>query len=200
MMSRFNSIICVTLLILLVNGCAGQPSVAQVAQCQGAACQTEQYVIGPGDVLHISVWKNKSLDTVVTVRPDGNISFPLLNDIRVVGIAPEQLQKTIQSRLKKFMVDPEVSVVVQEVHSFVVSVIGQVNKPGRYEFQSDVTVLDVLAKAGGLTDFARESSIVVLRENGNIRQRLPFDYDTAISAKSTERLLQVRPGDIVVVP
>jgi len=200
MMSRLTLIICAAILVFQIGGCAGQPQLAQTSLCHGAACNADPYIIGPGDVLHIAVWKNTNLDRVVTVRPDGDISFPLLNDIHVVGMTPDKLRISIKSKLAKFMVVPEVSVVVQEVHSFVVSVLGEVKKPGRYEFQSDVTVLDVLAKAGGLTDFAKESSIVILRENGGTRERLPFDYDTATAAKGRDSLLQVRPGDIVVVP
>ena len=148
-MSRLTLIICAAILVFQIGGCAGQPQLAQTSLCHGAACNADPYIIGPGDVLHIAVWKNTNLDRVVTVRPDGDISFPLLNDIHVVGMTPDKLRISIKSKLAKFMVVPEVSVVVQEVHSFVVSVLGEVKKPGRYEFQSDVTVLDVLAKADG---------------------------------------------------
>lgn len=197
---RLPACIFVAIATLFLAACATQPRLAETTQCKGRECSTTPYVIGPGDLLHISVWRNATLDRVVTVRPDGYISFPLLNDVRAVGMTPEQLQETIKVQLGRFVSNPEVAVVVQQVHSFVVSVLGEVKKPGRYEFNASVTVLDVLAQAGGLTDFAKESSIVVIRKNGNSRERIPFNYDAATSGKEAGGLLEVRPGDIVVVP
>lgn len=187
--------------LLLLGGCAGVPGAAAPVACQGAACPpTKGYLIGPGDVLHVSVWKDATLDRTVTVRPDGMVSFPLLNDIQVNGFTPMELQKAMSAKLQQYVADPEVSVVVQEVHSFAVSVMGQVKNPGRYEQKEQVTVLDVLAEAGGFTAFASPSEIVVLRSEGTTRQRLTFDYNDAISKQGAQGVIFVHPGDVILVP
>lgn len=185
---------------LLLAACAQQAVDSEPAACQGAACKPWEYRIGPGDVLHISVWKDTSLDRIVTVRPDGMISYPLLSDLQASGQTPLELQKTLGEKLKQFMADPEVSVVVQEVHSFAVSVLGEVKTPGRYELKGPSTVLDVLALAGGLTPYAGASRIVIIRDQGGTKTRILFDYNSAISNAGAGQLFYVRPGDIVMVP
>ncbi|HEY3860181.1 MAG TPA: polysaccharide biosynthesis/export family protein [Gammaproteobacteria bacterium] len=168
------------------------------SQCHGESCRVEKYVIGPGDVLHISVWKDATLERIDTVRPDGMISFPLINEVQASGLTPMQLQKTLADRLRQYMSDPEVSVVVQEVHSFAVSVLGEVKTPGRYELKNDATVLDVLAQAGGLSEFASPSKIVILRDEDGSKHRIMFDYNTAVYGE--EPPFYVHPGDIITVP
>jgi polysaccharide biosynthesis/export protein len=177
--------------------CAHDEPVAD-GLCHGESCRVEKYVIGPGDVLHISVWKDASLERIDTVRPDGMISFPLINEVQASGQTPMQLQKTIGDHLRQYMADPEVSVVVQEVHSFAVSVLGEVKTPGRYELKSDATVLDVLAQAGGLSEFASPSKIVILRDEDGAKKRILFDYNTAVYGE--EPPFYVHPGDIITVP
>src|SRR2546430_4986424 len=112
------------------------------------------YRIGPEDVLDIAVWHNEAMSRTVPVRPDGKISLPLLNEVQAAGLTPPQLRDVLMKRLTDYMPSPEVSVIVREVHSFKVSVIGEVKTPGRYELNSPATVLDVLAQAGPFTDFA----------------------------------------------
>lgn len=198
--SKIAVFVILSMQLMLMAGCAGKPVRQAQAPCQDESCPVQAYTIGPGDVLHISVWKNAALDRVVTVRPDGKVSFPLLNDIPAAGLTPMQLQETISDQLKQYMAAPEVSVVVQEIRSFAVSVLGEVRKPGRYELSSDETVLDVLAQAGGLTEFAHESRIVVLRSNAAGMEHIPFNYDAAISRNGGQGLFYLRSGDIVVVP
>jgi polysaccharide export outer membrane protein len=185
------------LLLGSLVACAEDQPVAD-GPCHGESCRIEKYVIGPGDVLHISVWKDASLERIDTVRPDGMISFPLINEVQAAGLTPMQLQKTVSDRLRQYMSDPEVSVVVQEVHSFAVSVLGEVKTPGRYELKDDATVLDVLAQAGGLSEFASPSKIVILRDEDGTKRRIMFDYNTAVYG--TEQPFYVRPGDIITVP
>src|SRR5215471_1814884 len=115
---------------------------------------TEEYRIGPEDVLLISVWKNEVMTRTVSVRPDGMISLPLLNDVQAAGLTPPELRLALIKRLQEYMPDPDVSVIVQDVRYFKVSVIGEVAKPGRFELKSRTTVLDVLAQAGGFSNFA----------------------------------------------
>jgi len=163
------------------------------------AVNVEEYRIGPEDVLQISVWKNDNMSRTVSVRPDGMISLPLLNDVQAAGLTPPELRKLLIKRLTEYMPDPDVSVIVQEVRFFKVSVIGEVAKPGRFELKSRTTVLDVLAQAGGFKDFASRAKIVVLRPEGNTMKRISFNYNKAISDGQAENFY-LRPGDIVVVP
>ena len=185
------------MLLGILPACAHDQPVVDT-QCHGEGCRTDHYVIGPGDVLHISVWKDSSLERIDTVRPDGMISFPLINEIQASGQSPMQLQKTIADRLRQYMNDPEVSVVVQEVHSFAVSVLGEVKTPGRYELKNQATVLDVLAQAGGLSEFASPSKIVILRDANGVMHRILFDYNSAVYGD--EPPFYVHPGDIISVP
>ena len=196
---RYLYLIAALMMVVQTTGCAEQP-VAAADACRGDGCKVGEYLIGPGDVLHISVWKDAGLDRVVTVRPDGMISFPLLDDVKASGQTPVQLQKTVTDKLKQFMADPAVSVVVQEVHSFAASVLGEVKTPGRYEFKGQATVLDLLAEAGGLTPFASRSRIVILRDDGAGKKRIQFDYDAALTAQGAQDPIYVHPGDIIMVP
>jgi polysaccharide biosynthesis/export protein len=158
------------------------------------------YRIGPEDTLLISVWKNDAISKTVPVRPDGMISLPLLNDVRAAGYTPAELRDILVARLAEYMPTPEVSVIVTEVRSFKVSVLGEVAKPARYELKSATTVLDVLALAGGLTEFAARSRIVIMRPNGNAVKRIPFNYNKVVAAGGDQDNLQLQPGDIVLVP
>jgi polysaccharide biosynthesis/export protein len=156
--------------------------------------------IGPEDVLQISVWKNDALTRTVPVRPDGMISLPLLNDVRAAGLTPMELRDALTRRLAPFVPLPEVSVIVAEVRSCTVSVIGEVAKPGRYDLKGAVTVIDALALAGGFKEFASRSHIVVLRSEGGNTSRLAFDYDQVKSGGHAQANFPLRPGDVVIVP
>jgi polysaccharide export outer membrane protein len=177
-------------LLTLVTGALGTP-----ADTGPAA----EYRIGPEDVLRIAVWKNEALSQVVPVRPDGMISLPLLNDVRAAGLTPMELKRVLAQKLKEYMPEPEVSVIVQEIHSPKISVIGEVTRPGRYDLRSRTTVLDALAQAGGLREFAARSKIVVLRPNGRGTERIRFDYDRAV-ANGKQENFGLLHGDVVVVP
>lgn len=160
---------------------------------------SEEFHIGPEDVLDVSVWGDEQISRIVPVRPDGRISLPLLNDVQAAGLTPAQLGHVLTELLSKHLTDPRVSVIVQEVHSVKVSVIGEVKSPGRYELRSQATVLDVLAQAGGFTEFAARSRILILRSNGQTLERIPFDYQRFVSAEEHQRGFYMQPGDIVVV-
>jgi len=158
-----------------------------------------EYQIGPEDVLDISVWKNPELSRTVPVRPDGKISLPLLNDFRAAGLTPSDLREQLVARLSDFVPTPEVSVIVREVHSRKVAVVGAVKTAGRYELKSPMTVLEAIALAQGFTDFAARDRIVVLRQSGGTTTRIPFNYRKIADGMEQENFF-VRPGDIVVVP
>src|SRR2546430_11157537 len=161
------------------------------------------YRIGPEDVLDIAVWHNEAMSRTVPVRPDGKISLPLVNEVQAAGLTPMQLRDALSKKLEEYMPNPEVSVIVKEVHSFKVSVVGEVKRPGRHELKSRATVLDVLAMAEGLGEFASRGRIVILRPDGNTLKRIPFNYNKVVSANGANGELEnflLQPGDIVVVP
>jgi len=160
-----------------------------------------EYTIGAGDVLEVVVWDNTVISRTVPVRPDGRVSLPLLRDVQAAGVTPAQLEEMLTKALTGFIQNPVVSVIVREVHSFKVSVLGQVKTPGRYELTSRVTVLDTLAMAGGLTEFADKSRIVVLRRDGATTWQIPFPYDrlSSGSALKPSDNFFVQPNDIILV-
>jgi polysaccharide export outer membrane protein len=157
------------------------------------------YEIGPEDVLDISVWKSPELSRTVPVRPDGKVSLPLLNDIQAAGLTPVDLREEIVARLADFVPSPEVSVIVREVHSRKVAVVGAVKTAGRYELKGPMTVLEVIALAQGFTDFATRDRIVVLRQSNGTTTRIPFNY-RKLSDGAEQENFYVQPGDIIVVP
>jgi polysaccharide export outer membrane protein len=174
----------------------------------GESCPVNNYVIGPEDVLDIAVWDNAQITRTVPVRPDGKISLPLLNDVQAAGLTPMQLREALTTALAEYIPRSAVSVLVREVHSFKVAVIGQVKTPGRYELKDRATVLDVLAMAGGLTEYASRSRIVVLREEPGGTKQIPFPFDkltaknraTNGSKTGGQQNLCLHPGDVVLVP
>jgi polysaccharide export outer membrane protein len=184
--------------LLLVTGLAAAQERSKVSA--GATWMDGDYKIGPEDVLDIAVWNNTAISRTIPVRPDGKISLPLLNDVQAAGLTPTQLRDVLVKRLADYMPSPEVSVIVREVHSFKVSVIGEVKTPGRYELKSRATVLDVLAQAGPFTDFASRARIFVLRSNGTTLKRIPFNYNKVISSGGEDENLYLQSGDIVLVP
>jgi polysaccharide export outer membrane protein len=186
----------------LLVALGGAPAVhAQAAKPAGdSAVDPAEYRIGPEDVLQISVWKNEALSRTLPVRPDGRITLPLLNDVQAAGHTPMEFRDVLVKKLEEYIASPEVSVIVIEPRSFKVSVLGEVAKPGRYELKSRATVLDVLALAGGLNQFASRRGIVVLRPNGAETKRIPFNYNKAISPGSEQEIFYLLPGDVIVVP
>ena len=158
------------------------------------------YVIGPEDLLLVSVWKNETLSRQLPVRPDGKISMPLLHDSDAAGLTPLQLRDKIAKALAEYMPNPEVSVTVLEVRSYRVSVLGEVQRPGVLQLKAPTTVLEALAMAGGFRDFASPSKIIIFRkdEKGETR-RLRFNYNRAVGSAGEENLT-LRSGDVVVVP
>ena len=174
---------------------AAAPIVNNDPRVDGAA----PFQIGPEDILDISVWKNPELSRTVPVRPDGKVSLPLVNDIQAAGLTPATLREQVTERLAEFIPTPEVSVMVREVHSRKVAVVGAVKTPGRFELKSPMTVLEVIALAQGFTDFASRDRIVVLRQTGTTTTRMPFNYRKIAEGVDQENFF-VKPGDVVVVP
>ena len=157
----------------------------------------DAYRIGPEDVLQVAVWKNEAMSRTVPVRPDGKISLPLLNDVQAAGLTALELREVLASKLAEYMPSPEVSVIVSDVRSFKVSVMGEVARPGRFELKSWTTVVDALALAGGFTQFATRSRIIILHPDGATMKRIPFNYNKLAGEQEN---FYLRNGDIVLVP
>jgi polysaccharide export outer membrane protein len=170
---------------------------------------TTPYRIGPEDVLVISVWQNAELTRSVPVRPDGRISLPLLRDVIAAGRTPAELAEDIEEGLKSYMTAAVVSVIVAEVNSYRVSVLGKVANPGRYSFKAPTTVLEALAAAGGMVEYAKTDDILVLRPDPSRRispggakpfVRMKFNYSAALKAAGpTAANFELLPHDIVIV-
>jgi polysaccharide export outer membrane protein len=191
--------------VLLLAPLLSPGAPAQDASAAGPAAlpAVAEYRIGPEDVLAVSVWQNAELSRTVPVRPDGKISVPLVNDVQAAGLTPMELRESLIVKLREFMPTAEVSVVVTEMNSFKVSVIGEVKRSERYRLRGPASVLDVLAMAGGFQDWANRDRIVVLRlKSGPNREfeRIPFDYKKVISPGGESANFRVQPDDIIVVP
>lgn len=170
-------------------------------QAQGGSRDAPtEYIIGPEDVLQISVWKEPDLQREVLVRPDGKISFPLAGDVQAAGETPEQVQRAITDKLRRYLSDPVVTVTVSTIGGNKIYVIGQVQNPGAYVIGRYVDVLQALTMAGGLTPFASENKIKVLRRTGGKEIVLPFKYADVKKGRSLEQNVILQGGDTVVVP
>jgi len=185
-------------IVVAVVACVAGPSFSAADEAKSAAAPPE-YRIGSEDVLDISVRNNAELEKVVPVRPDGKISIPLINDVAAAGLTPMELRDVLTQKFAAYIQNPEVSVVVREIHSLKVSVIGNVKAPGRYELKGAATVLDALALATGFNEFAARRKITILRRDGATQQRIRFDYDAAVKGDSEKNML-VKAGDIIIVP
>ncbi len=184
-----------------VNVANAQPAAPDTPPQRVADVRPDSYIIGSEDQLSINVWKEPEMSKTVPVRPDGMISLPLLGDIKAAGFTPLQLQDEITNQLKKFISDPQVTVIVTEVRSLTFNVVGQVMKPGYYPLTRRMTVLDAIAMSGGFKDFAKTKKVYVLRTNASGKQeRLPFNYKQVIKGNDTQQNIVLQPRDTVVVP
>jgi polysaccharide export outer membrane protein len=163
------------------------------------------FLLGPEDVLEITVWGNKDLTRTTPIRPDGLISMPIIGDVQAAGLTADALAKRIAERLKAVAMNPTVSVAVTELNSYSVYVLGEVTKPGKYQFKSYVTVLQAISTAGGFTDYAKKNRLQVLRvsHNGDEKRQevhIPLRYDDLVSGRGEPGNIVLHPGDTVVVP
>lgn len=159
------------------------------------------YIIGPEDILAINVWKEPDISRSVPVRSDGAISLPLVGEVQAGGKTTVELEQEITAKLRTYISEPVVAVMVEEMRSKRFNVLGQVAKPGSYLLTSNTTVLDAIALAGGFRDFAKQKSIYVLRKNPDGSEtRLPFNYKDAVKGKNVEQNVKLLPRDSVVVP
>jgi polysaccharide export outer membrane protein len=158
------------------------------------------FVIGNDDVLAINVWKEPDISRSIPVRSDGKISLPLAGEVQAAGLTPLALEKDIAGKLKNYISEPEVTVMVQQVNSQKFNVLGQVARPGSYTIANSPTVLDALALAGGFRDFAKKKSIYVLRQGPTGESRIAFNYKDVSQGKNMSQNIKLQPGDTVIVP
>ena len=162
--------------------------------------QGEHYLIGRGDVLDISVWKDEAQTKVVTVLPDGTIALPLVGEIVAAGRTVADLKKEIAQKVAKYVPDPVLTVIVQQVNSMLIYVVGRVNNPGRFVLNTNVNIMQALTMAGGLNAFAKRGKVTVMRGEGGATQMFSFDYDKVSSGKNLAQNIRLQRGDVVVVP
>ncbi len=158
------------------------------------------YVIGPEDVLTIMFWKDKDMSGDVIVRPDGKISTPLLNDIQAAGLTPDELRVRINQEASNYLEDPNATVVVKQINSRKVFITGEVEKPGPYSLTGPMTVLQLIANAGGFKEYAERDRIVIMRSENGRQIQLPFDYSAVVRGRKLQQNVELKPGDTVVVP
>jgi polysaccharide biosynthesis/export protein len=158
------------------------------------------YKIGAQDVLRIDVWKEDQLTRTVPVRPDGQVTLPLLDDVQAAGLTPMELSVAISNRLKKYVNNPQVTVTVTEINSRRIYVTGEVARSGAFPMLPNMTVLQAISTSGGFTQFARTKKIYVLRAENGKSTKLPFNYNDAIKGKRPQESIVLRPGDVIVVP
>jgi polysaccharide export outer membrane protein len=161
--------------------------------------EKESYVIGPEDILEIHVWKEEGLSRTLPVRMDGNISLPLIHQIRAAGLTPLQLEDVIAEKLKGFYENPVVSVIVMETNSFKVSVSGEVRMPGVYKLRSETTILQIIPMAGGFTEWAKKTKILVIRNENGKETRVTVNYKKAVKGDAGSNLV-LKSGDTIIVP
>ncbi len=194
----FLSLLC---LIVAASAFAAEP-VVQGEQPAAASLDIfmPDYVIGPGDVLFVSVWKNQELTKQMPVLPDGKISYALIGELQAGGVTVSALEKELRTRLAKYIPDPVLSVSVLQVNSMLVYVIGKVLNPGHFALTSNVNVLQALAMAKGLNPFAKKDEIKVFRNEGGTTRIYEFHYDAVTAGENLEQNIILERGDIIVVP
>src|ERR1700694_2649886 len=165
-----------------------------------AATTDPSYMIGPEDVLDISVWKEPDVSRVVPVRPDGRISLPLINDVQAAGLSPQQLAGSVAEKLKKYLNGPQVTVIVTAINSQRVFVVGEVLRAGAFPMLPGMTVLQALSSAGGFTTFADVKKIHVMRMRNGKQVEIPFNYREVLKGDNSEQNIKLEPGDTIVVP
>lgn len=183
-------------LLLMLALCVSAGAPAQ-DQPEGAS---DSYIIGVGDHLQVSVWKNADLQAEVPVRPDGRISVPLVGEVAVSGLTPAEVQSLLTERYTQFVTAPSVSVLVTQINSRKIFILGQVQESGAFDILRPTNLMQALAMAGGLTEFAKTGGVIVLRETNGVKQRWKVNVDAIASGKKPEGNVMLQPGDTIIVP
>lgn len=183
-----------------IQSMAAEKAVASPPETKKATVADSSYIIGPMDILEIQVWREPDFSRQVLVRPDGKITFPLIGDIQASGMNTLGLKALLAEKLKGFVDDPEVTVIVVESRSKIFYIIGRVNRPGTYPLSPNMTVLQALSVAGGFGEWAHKDNIRIIRRSDGKEEILPFDYDKVISGKNLEQNILLESNDTIVVP
>jgi polysaccharide biosynthesis/export protein len=204
-MLLFLSVVAVTVPAHGQDGAESQKpgKAASSAQAGGAvrsATEDPNYIIGAQDVLDISVWKEPEVSRTVPVRPDGKISLPLLNDVQAAGLTPTQLAAQITESLKKYVANPQVTVIVTTINSQRVYILGEVTRAGAYPLLPGMTILQALSSAGGFTQYANVKKVYLLRTENGKQEKHPFNYKGVLAGKNADQNLVLKAGDTIVVP
>lgn len=184
-------------------GGAAQPAAetAPASPAAGDKLHDNSFVIGADDMLAISVWKEPDISRSILVRSDGKISLPLVGEVVAAGQTPLQLEQTITAKLKNYITDPQVTVIVQQINSEKYNILGQVGKPGAYPLTVTTTIVDAIATAGGFKDFAKKKGIYILRRNAaGVELHITFNYQDFIKGKNTDQNITIQPHDTIIVP
>ena len=182
--------------LFLMAGCIGLASFTWTASCLGE----ESYLIAPADTLEISVYGEQDLARQLIVRPDGRISFPLVGDLEVSGKTTTQVKADLEKKVRDYVPDASVSVIVMGLGSLQYYVLGKVANPGAFNLSRPVSVLQALATAGGVTTFGKEGGILIVRKHGKDTTHIPFDYEAVKKGKDLEQNILLERGDVVLVP
>ena len=175
------------------------PSASAPAVPAGPALPAD-YVVGAEDVLSVVFWRERDMSADVLVRPDGRISLPLLNDVEVAGLTPDQVRERVTELARKFVEEPSATVVVKQINSRKVYITGNVERPGPFPLLRPTTILQLISLAGGLKEFAKSGDIVVVRVDGAQQATFPFNYDDVKNRKNLTQNILLKPGDTVIVP
>jgi polysaccharide biosynthesis/export protein len=188
---------------------ANKPPAVQAVPPPGAQPQTVPttgiqpppgYVIGARDILSVIFWRDKDMSADVSVRPDGMISLPLINEIRAEGLTPDQLRDQVTQRAARYVADPTVSIVVREIHSRQVYITGEIRRPGAYSLMMPTTVMQLISLAGGVGEFAKIKDIIILRTEGGKQLAIEFNYKDVRNGKKLTQNILLKPGDTIIVP
>lgn len=191
---------------ITANAAKSERAVAVASPSQPADAATnkphdDSFVIGNDDVLAVNVWKEPDISRSIPVRSDGKISLPLVGEVQATGRTPLKLEQDIAARLRNYISEPEVTVMVQQINSQKFNILGQVMRPGAYSLQNSATVIDAIALAGGFHDFAKQKAIYILRQNADGTQsKIPFNYKDAIKSKDTNQNIKLQARDTIIVP
>ena len=187
-------------LTLLPAAAGAQQAANPVAAETVGIMPSEDYVIGPEDVLVVTFWREEQMSGEVLVRPDGHISLPLLNDVRVVGLTPDELRQKLVDAAKVYVAEPNATVTVKAINSRKVFITGQVAKPGAYPIGAPISVMQLISISGGFNEFAKTNDVVVIRRDAGRESVHKFKYDDVLKGKNIAQNLTLKPGDTVVVP
>jgi polysaccharide export outer membrane protein len=205
---KFLIVVCLSLTALL-TACikyASQPpspeshSIEEKISQGTSSIGTSDFLLGPEDVLDVLVWKNQDLSRTVAIRPDGKISLPLIGDVQAAGVTTSQLRDSIKQHLKEYKETPEVSVILKEINSLSVFIMGEVVKPGKLQLRTEATLLQAITLSGGFTQYANSDKILLLRREGGHETRRRISYKEIVNGKNPEANVILKSGDTIVVP